>query len=829
MQILPKILNRSTKTQPTQELSVPDTTETTSLPQEIKDVVVPYYEEEPTVSGALKELVPTANGSLRYLRDLLPCIDWIPRYNLQWLMGDCIAGLTVGLVVIPQAMAYALLAGLTPDFGLYTSFAGAATYWLFGTSKDIVIGTTAVGSLLVGEVINHVHNSRPDTYTSPEIAKTLSFITGLILFGVGLLRLGWLVEVIPYIPVSAFITAASITIICTQFPVMMGIPGINTSEEPYKVIIATLRHLGDTHLDAALGVTCLILLDVVRRVCAKMEVRQPARKRVWATISSLRLTFAMLLYTLVSWLVNRNLPEDRSKFRIVGHIEKGFIHAGPPSLDGALIRLILPQSPIIIVILVIEHIAIAKNFGKRFGYQVNPSQEIMAQGTANVLGPFLGGYSCTGSFGASAVLSKAAVRTPLAGLFSALVLLLALYALTAVFYYIPRAALAGLIIHAVLNLIASPSTVKRYWRLSPFECLIWVIGVVVAIFTGLETSIYVTIGLSLALLLIRIARTKGQVLGKVSIQQRQSAAEKDDKTNGTVCPSKDCQVSPISAQTRDIYLDEGRNDASNPDIVVASPHPGVFIYHFPEGFNYLNQAYHLQNLADHVYAHTRRTTVPSKADAAEAMWCDNPTSFSDQDTSLPTLKAMVIDCSTVNNIDITSVQGLIDTRNALDRWAKPSPVDWHFGGLRNRWSRRALATAGFGRVTQGHSHSLGNWTPIYALTTSFAGATEADECSELSRREKTLDAVDEGGNENHGNGSAMREVDGERTDEKDMAISMSMSRVDMAVIRTGAKEESIHSSAQRLRPVFALDRPNFHADLAGAVAAAVTNAASRTG
>lgn len=688
---------------------------------------------------------------------------------------------------------------------------------------------------MVGEVINHVQHSRPETYTSAEIAKTLSFVTGMILFAVGLIRLGWLVEVIPYIPVSAFITAASITIICTQFPVMMGIPGINTREEPYKVIIATLRKLGDTHLDAALGLTCLILLDVVRRVCAKMEVRQPARKRLWATISSLRLTFAMLLYTMVSWLVNRNLPEDRSRFRIVGHIEKGrlmhgftsfevvisnrlllgFIHAGPPSLDMALIRLILPQSPIIIIILVIEHIAIAKNFGKRFGYQVNPSQEIMAQGTANMLGPFLGGYSCTGSFGASAVLSKAAVRTPLAGLFSALVLLLALYALTAVFYYIPRAALAGLIIHAVINLIASPATVMRYWRLSPFECLIWVVGVVVAIFTGLETSIYVTIGLSLLLLLIRLARTKGQILGRVAIQQ--PAADKRGKTERALCSSEGCQVS-TSAESRDVYLDEGRNDASNPEIVVASPYPGVFIYHFPEGFNYLNQAYHLQTLADHVYEHTRRTTVQSKADEAEAMWCDKPSS-SEQDTSLPTLKAIVIDCSTVNHIDITSVQGLIDTRNALDRWAKPSPVDWHFGGLRNRWSRRALATAGFGRVTKGHSHTLGNWTPIYALTTSFAGATEADECSELTRREKALDAVDEGSN---GSSSATREVEDENIQEKDMA----MSRIDMTA-PSGTHSESTHS--QRLRPVFALDRPYFHADLTGAVAAAVTNASSRTG
>lgn len=142
MQLFQKVLKRGTKTDPTPAPPVPDATECTSLPQEVKDVVAhhPYFEKEPTVTDALRELIPTADGSVQYLRALLPCIDWIPRYNLQWLMGDCIAGLTVGLVVIPQAMAYALLAGLTPDFGLYTSFAGAATYWLFGTSKDIVIG-----------------------------------------------------------------------------------------------------------------------------------------------------------------------------------------------------------------------------------------------------------------------------------------------------------------------------------------------------------------------------------------------------------------------------------------------------------------------------------------------------------------------------------------------------------------------------------------------------------------------------------------------------------------------------------------------------------------
>jgi hypothetical protein len=102
----------------------------------------PFFEAEPTVAEELRQCIPTADGTLRYLKSLFPCFGWLPRYNWRWLVGDSIAGLTVGLVVIPQAMAYALLATLPPDFGLYTSFAGAATYWLFGTSKDIVIGVS---------------------------------------------------------------------------------------------------------------------------------------------------------------------------------------------------------------------------------------------------------------------------------------------------------------------------------------------------------------------------------------------------------------------------------------------------------------------------------------------------------------------------------------------------------------------------------------------------------------------------------------------------------------------------------------------------------------
>ncbi|KAK2667705.1 STAS domain [Fusarium oxysporum f. sp. vasinfectum] len=698
---------------------------------------IDYYEVEPTVKEALGECVPSRHDSLRFAKSLFPCLNWLPRYNWRWLLGDSIAGLTVGLVVIPQAMAYALLATLPPDFGLYTSFAGAATYWLFGTSKDIVIGTTAVGSLLVGEVISHVHESRPDTYTSAEIAGTLSFMTGIILFAMGLFRLGWLVEVIPYIPVSAFITAASISIMCTQLPVLLGIHGVNTREEPYKVFISTMKNLGGTKLDAAIGITCLVLLELAKFVFAKLEARQPARKKMWSIMSSLRLTFAMLLYTLVSFLVNRNLKEAESKFRIVGHINQGFVHAGLPDLKPDLIGVVLPQT--------------------------------------NIIGPFLGGYSCTGSFGASAVLSKAGVKTPMAGLFSAFMLLLALYALTGVFYFIPRAALAGLIIHAVSNLVASPSTVMKYWRLSPFEFFIWVAGVVIALFTGLETGIYVTTGLSFLLLLVRIARTSGEFLGRVTVQQ----IDPSDYEQSLSANARE------KAPSRDIYLSLSRKDASNKDIPVESPHPGILIYHFPEGLNYLNQAMHFKTLTDYVYTHTKRATEEPECDKSEALWCDKPAVYKG-DTELPVLRAVVIDCSTIHNIDITSVQGLVDVRNALDRWASPYSIEWHFGGLRNRWARRALTAVGFGQRATENGHAIGSWTSILLLARSF------DEAHENRRRQSS-------------------------TDDESIIGTRTSTEIESSSPATPAEK-------QGLRPVFPTDRPFFHADLDEAVTAALANA-----
>jgi sodium-independent sulfate anion transporter 11 len=175
----------------------------------------------------------------------------------------------------------------------------------------------------VGSVVSKVEAEKPGVYSAEEIAHALSFLAGLIILFFGFCRLGWIIEFIPYIPINAFVTSASITIMSTQIPLVMGIQGINTRESPYRVLINTMKGLPRSSLDAAIGLTSIALLFIIRDVCAKMEVRQPSKKRLWSLLSALRLTFTILLYTFISWLVHRKVPEGESKFKIVGTIEPG--------------------------------------------------------------------------------------------------------------------------------------------------------------------------------------------------------------------------------------------------------------------------------------------------------------------------------------------------------------------------------------------------------------------------------------------------------------------------------------------------------------------------
>ncbi|KAK9761242.1 Sulfate permease 2 [Basidiobolus ranarum] len=449
-----------------------------------------------------------------YVRSLLPIVDWIGHYNMTWFIGDLIAGITVGAVVVPQSMAYAKLATLPPQYGLYSSFVGVIVYCFFATSKDITIGPVAVMSQLLAQIIGTILDKNT-TYTNVQISVALCLMSGCISFALGLLRLGFIVDFIPHPAIAGYMTGSAITIIIGQFTKLMGIPGVNTRGAYYEVLANSLSGLGRTKLDAVFGLTGLLWLYGIRWGVAHFSKRFPRFERPLFFFGISRNAILIIFATLISFLIN--IGKTTSPISILKNVPSGFREVRVPVMDSELISLVASSLPVVTLVLIMEHVAIAKSFGRVNDYKIDPNQEVIAIGFTNIIASFFSAYPATGSFSRTAIKAKSGVRTPIAGVYAGVIVLLALYALTPAFYYIPDATLASVIIHAVGDLISGPQALKELWRVSYLEFFIFVIGVVVTFFTTIEDGIYATVGISLVVLLFRIARPRANALGRLSV------------------------------------------------------------------------------------------------------------------------------------------------------------------------------------------------------------------------------------------------------------------------------------------------------------------------
>lgn len=574
-------------------------------------------------------------------------------------------------------------------------------------------------STVVGTIITDVQQIYPDI-PGPQIALSVTIICGGIVTFMGLARLGFIVDFIPLPSITSFMTGSAIMICSGQVKTLLGeTTDFSTSNPAYQIIIDTLRYIPSSKkYDAAMGISALAMLYTIRVICNFCAERYPSRAKLFFFLGALRTVFVILLFTMISAAVNLH-RRDNPAFAIVGHIPRGFEHAGVPILQGDIIKLFVAKLPACVVVLLLEHIAISKSFGRTNNYTINPSQELTAIGITNLLGPFLGAYSSTGSFSRTAIQSKAGSRTPLTGIITAIIVLTAMYALTSVLYYIPHASLSGVIIHAVGDLIVAPSTIYQFWRIAPLDAVIFGVGLIVAITNTIPNSIYATVCISVAILLFRHAKAPGNFLGWT--------------WNG----EGDSQ--------RRLYLPTDDPDAG-PDIKPERPRPGVFIYRFSEGFDYPNASHYTDALVQTVTRHTRRANAQAYAIRGDRPWNDpdpdtspNPTA----DQPLPLLRAIILDFSAVNNVDVTSIQNLIDLRNQLNRRAAPLEVQWHFAHIRNKWTKRALAAAGFGYPSSGASAAVINGEPVECshLHGEGAGALQDMEAGDKGARKGPHDGT----------------------------------------------------------------------------------------
>ncbi|KAL9935567.1 hypothetical protein V8E36_005915 [Tilletia maclaganii] len=643
-------------------------------------------------------------------------------------------------------MSYALLANLAPEYGLYSSFVGVMIYALFATSKDVTIGPVAVMSLQVGNTITSVLEKHPNQWSGAEIASAVAFLCGVICLGIGFLRLGWITRFISAPAVAGFMTGSAITIAAGQVPKLLGLTVTTNGVSTYKVIIDSLKALPQTNINAAFGLTALFFLYAVRSFCNWGARRWPRLQRTFFFISVLRNAFVIIVLTIASklWLNKYNVgKKPKYPISILKDVPRGFKHMGQPNLSTGLLSAIAPELPVSVIVLLLEHIAIAQSFGRVNNYKINPNQELMAIGVTNMVGPCFGAYAATGSFSRTAIKAKSGVRTPIAGWVTGIVVVIAIYALAGTFYWIPQPALSAVIIHAVGDLIAAPSAAYQFWLVQPLEFVIFMAGVITTIFATIDIGIYVTIASSLALLLVRNAHPRGRWLGLVRVQHEALQRNQDDNTgDGSGARSV---TSTIYGGPREVFVPLSDKDGlRDPSIHVRPPPPGVLVYRLEDGLLYSNASAIADVIVDKVKFETRpaveqryascgdrpwndpgppnpyfvkafraitcagarrrssvggdvdggRPTINHSAEHGDAPWYGTQSPDGSVDTR-PVLRALIFDFSSVSNVDTTSIQTLVDVRRSVERYTGQL-VEFHFASVLSPWIRRGLLAGGFG-------------------------------------------------------------------------------------------------------------------------------------
>lgn len=719
------------------------------------NVIVPeYLENDPNVVDYGKNLVAHPGEKVKhYLKSLFPIASWILHYNGKWLYGDLVAGITVGVVLVPQSMSYAQLAGLPAEYGLYSSFVGVFIYSFFATSKDVSIGPVAVMSLQVGKVIAKVQEHAGDKYAAPEIATFLSLICGGIAAGIGIIRIGFILEFISLPAVMGFMSGSAFNIMSGQVPALMGYgSAVNTRNSSCDVVIDTLKNLPKTNVNAAFGLVPLFILYTWKFSCEYAMKRWPRRKQWFFYIQQLRNAVILIVTTAISWgIIHPQLKKfdgPKSKFKgsikTIGVVPSGLRHVGVMNIPDGIIGDMASEIPVSTIILLLEHIAISKSFGRINDYKIVPDQELIAIGVNNLIGTFFNAYPATGSFSRSALKAKCGVRTPLAGIFTGGVVLLALYCLTDAFYYIPKATLSAVIIHAVSDLISHWRATWNLWEVAPLDCGLLLIAVIITVFSSIENGIYFAIAASAAILLFRVAKPQGQFLGKIRVAEVINPTIKFTDSASVSSSASEVEIQQVLSNAS--YQSTGANKFkvgdvekvvptagelvkqnpnirfhtrwvplnqynTNKDVHVQPPPPGVIVFRPVEAFAYPNASDQVDRVADEAKRLTRRGNPRLFANPGDRPWNDpGPLRWRlpfwkdkfgskledhrEEDTR-PLLRIIHFDFSCVPSIDATAIQALVDIRKALNNYADRE-VEFHFSGINSPWVRRGLVRAGFG-------------------------------------------------------------------------------------------------------------------------------------
>lgn len=438
------------------------------------------------------------------LTQYIPVLDWGRHYQRGWLTGDLLAGLIVAIMLVPQGMAYALLAGLPPQVGLYASIIPLLLYGLLGTSRTLAVGPVAIVSLLVASGVGQM--AQPGSANYWQLALTLALMIGLIQAGMGLLRIGFVVNFLSHPVLSGFTSAAAIVI---GFSQMKHLLGLKTPQLDFFASVQyTAVHLTDTQpITLAIGLAAIALLFYFKYGLSK-HLRRLGLAPGWVTPLAKSGPLVVLLGgTLLVWALG--LEEV---VKVVGTVPAGLPPLTLPSTEMAVWRALLPTALAISFVGFMESISVAKSLASKRRQKVVSNQELVALGAANVGAAFTGGYPVTGGFSRSVVNYEAGANTGLASVVTAVLMALVVLFLTPLFYYLPQAILAAIILVAVVGLIDVEMLV-HVWRYSRADGVSLLVTFGAVLVWGVETGILVGVAAAMLLYIWRTSRPHVAVVG----------------------------------------------------------------------------------------------------------------------------------------------------------------------------------------------------------------------------------------------------------------------------------------------------------------------------
>ncbi|RLD22098.1 MAG: sodium-independent anion transporter [Bacteroidetes bacterium] len=427
------------------------------------------------------------------LHQYIPILEWLPKYRKADLKGDLSAGLTVGVMLIPQGMAYAMIAGMPPIYGLYAATLPLILYAIFGTSRHLAVGPVAMVSLLTAAGIGTMAELGTSEYIA--LALTLALLVGGIQFLFGVFRLGFMVNFLSHPVISGFTSAAALIIGISQLKHLLGID-LARSHHIHEIIIQAIERADEINL-----VTVVIGVLGIGLILGLKKINKAIPGSLVAVVVGI---VAVSVFGFTELGV-----------KIVGDVPDGLPAFGIPNMELSNILALMPIALTISLVGLMESIAVAKAVqSKHKNYKVIPNQELIALGMANLGAAFFQGFPVTGGFSRTAVNDQAGANTGLASIISALLIIVTLLFLTSLFYFLPNAILAAVIMVAVFGLIDFKE-VKFLWKSNKADFFVLIVTFFATLALGIEMGIGVGVILSLALVVYRSSRPHIAVLGRI--------------------------------------------------------------------------------------------------------------------------------------------------------------------------------------------------------------------------------------------------------------------------------------------------------------------------